>query len=224
MKRFGIFSLLAIGMLAVAAFAFPMDILAAQVTPGIHAGALAIAQPFTDPGFGLVMAGAAFGTHDYWHPIRQVHKHPAVVPNFVIAATSADCPDGILEIDQATGFSKLLAFESLRQQCAGSADPNVRQLAQGMPALWSYDPAVDRDDLTEEQKFNVVTNCAKATTLSGSTSYWTAPTMNTPDPSGTSRWIEGDVIPNAGALPTNIGLNDLPGFAQAMLKRSALAL
>jgi hypothetical protein len=211
-------------ILAVAAVAVLLPIDGFAATPSLHAGAMALSQPFTDPGFGLVMAGAAFGTYDYWHPIRALHKHPAVAPTFVIAATSPDFPNGIMEVDATTGFCKLFAFENLRAQCANSADPSVKQVATTLKQFWSYDPAVDLESLTDEQKFNVVTNCAKATTLSSDTTFWPSPTMNTPDPSGKSRWIEGAQIPDAAALPTNVTLNDLPAIAQAILKRSALAL
>lgn len=226
MKRFGITRslILAIGFVAFAAclaisdFALAADV----INPVTHAGALALAHPFADAGTTLSMAGAAFGTYDYWHPIRKTHAHPAQTLPIVISATSADCPDGILQIDPTTGFAKLYAFENLRSQCVASNDPAAQQCAKDLPEFFAFDPVVDKDSLSDEAKFNVVTNCAKAQTLSGRTIAWTDPTMNTPDPSGKERWIEGDAIPNAWALPTQVTLNDLPALAQQILQSYTL--
>jgi len=210
MKRPSLFSILTIAI-SVAALAFFFTTgFAAQ--PHLHGAGLGA-------GGSLAMA-AAYGSFEYWRPLRAAQKHPAAKPNFVIAATSPDFPNGIMGAPlPGSGLVKLFAFESLRAQCENSADPKLLALAGALPHYWAFDPVIDDPSytLTDQQKFNIVTNCAHATVLSGYELYYASPTMNTPDTSGMSRWIEGEVIADAGALPTALTLNDLPALAQRFL-------
>lgn len=218
MKRFGFLALTMVLAIAVC-YAILPDLFA----PAVNLLTATPAHDLVAP----TLAMAAFGTYDYWHPIRSLHKHDtSAVPNFILAATSVDFPNGVIGAPMpASGLVKLFVFESLRAQCQGSSDPKLQLLATQIPSLWAFDGLLDDTTVTldDAQKFNIATNCSNAQILSGYAQYQPV-TLNTPDPTHHRGWIAGDSVANAGALPTRATLNDLPAIAQAILVRSALQL